>query len=78
MSLFIGKLLVFNYNSYSDQVEFYNKILICTIFIHRGLYEKVGNIYYNIYLIVTTSNISINLKCYISISLLQLIKVLYI
>ena len=78
ISLFVGKLLTFKYNSYSNQVEFYNKILTCTTFIHRGLYEKVGNIYYNIYLIVTTSNISINLKYYISISLLWLIKVLYI
>ena len=72
ISLFIGKLLIFKYNPYSNQVEFHNKILICTIFIHRGLYEKV----YNIYLIVTTLNISINLKYYISISLLQLVKVL--
>ena len=78
ISLFIGKLLIFKYNSYSNQVEFYNKILIYTVFIHRGLYEKIGNIYYNIYLIVTTLNISINLKYFISISLLWLIKVLYV
>ena len=72
ISLFIGKLLIFKYNPYSNQVEFHNKILICTMFIYRGLYEKV----YNIYLIATTSNLSISLKYYISISLLWLVKVL--
>ena len=70
--LFIGRLLIFKYNPYNNQIEFHNKILICTIFIHGGLCEKV----YNIYLIITTSNTDINLKYYISISLLQLVKVL--
>ena len=82
ISLFIGKLLIFKYNSYSNQIEFHNKFLTHTTFIHRRSYEKVGNTYmyinYNIYLIVTTSNISINSKYYISISLLQLIKVPYL
>ena len=72
ISLFIGRLLIFKYNPYSNQVNFHNKILICTIFIHGGLFEKV----YNIYLIVTTSNKNINLKYYISILLLQIVKVL--
>ena len=69
ISLFREKLLIYKYNPYSNQVEFHNKISICTIFIHRGLYEKV----YNIYLIVTTLNISMNLKYYISISLSWLV-----
>ena len=68
----MGRLLMFKYNPYSNQVEFHNKILICTIFIHGGLCEKV----YNIYLIVTTSNTNINLKYYISNLLLQIVKVL--
>ena len=72
ISLFIGRLLVFKYNPYSNQVEFHNKILICTIFIYGGLCEKV----YNIYLIVTTLNTNITLKYYISILLFWIVKVL--
>ena len=42
--------------------------LVCTTFNHRMCYELQ-------HLIVTTSNMNINLKYYISILLLQLIKV---
>ena len=45
ISWFIGNLLIYKDNSYSNQVEFYNKILNCTTLIHRWVYEKVGNIY---------------------------------
>ena len=46
-----------------------NMILVHTTFIHRMSYE--------LHLIVTTSNININLKYHISILLLQLIKINY-